>query len=56
MYFVLSTLIAFGLSYVIMLIETYMQEILICLGILLFIIVLVIVVFFIKGTRENPNE
>lgn len=56
MYFFLSTLIAFGLSYLIMLMETYMQEIMICLGILLFIIVLVIVVFLIKTTRENKNE
>ena len=52
-YFVISTIISFGLCYVIMLIETHLLQIAIALGVILAIVVVVRVVMFVRRKKKE---
>ena len=56
-YFILSTLIGFGLNYIVMLIESHIKIVLMVMGALLgALIVFFIVLFIVKRRRKTANE
>lgn len=55
-YFIISTLISFVFSYVVMILENYLLYIVIALGVLLLITIAVIIFLYIKSKHNNKSE
>lgn len=55
-YFIVSTLLGFALAYIVMLIENYLLEINIILGIVFVISIVVLIIFKIKTKRHDSEK